>query len=62
MGDDLICEFEDCTATACRVLFWGPKKTWPCRSACWKHQGETDLSRFRDDLNDLPATPKESHR
>lgn len=60
MSDDPICEFEDCTSPAWRVLFWGPQKTPPCRLACKRHDTETDLSRYRDDLNDIPATPKES--
>ena len=60
MSEALSCEFQGCTATSWRVLFWGPKKTPPCRAACWKHQGETDLSKFRDEYPDLPATPKET--
>lgn len=44
------CEFQDCDAVAWRVLFWGPEKTAPARAACWKHEGETDLSQFRDRL------------
>lgn len=54
------CEYGDCGALAFRILTWGPRADGQRRAACWKHEGEADISRFRTSVTSPGMTHPET--